>query len=317
MARGRPPLTWQSAVAAFLRSKKRVKSKTRQKYLWYYTAWFSALEKKGLETIPSKIGETEINYLCNELWKDNLHSTREYYVKIFNMILRRYNNTIVEDIGLRFPTDQRINVDWLTPAEQVIILEADLTPLQKLVTHLELCLGLRRIEVLRLELKDVRKGYFDICGKGEDAGKWRTVPFHPDTRAIINEWMIERNRMIAEAREHRPDIDVPDALIIYKRYTKNVKLGRYSENGDGLDDQVRHKIVNDVGFSFGNHTLRRTCGRSLWEAEVPDATIAKIYGHSDVKTTLDYIGVNLDHMSEALISLQSYQNNLKNKKKSD
>lgn len=46
---------------------------------------------------------------------------------------------------IRKEYDPRTNVDWLTPQEMATLLGADLTPLERIVIHLELSLGLRRV----------------------------------------------------------------------------------------------------------------------------------------------------------------------------
>jgi len=277
---------------------------------------FKALDEAGLESNPSTIGEKEIHFLLDVVWKNNESSTRKWYTSTFGMILKRFGNDIIKEMGYRFPQDSRTNVDWLTPQEMVDLLDQDLSSLETIVTHLELCIGLRNIEVKRLRLQDVHDGYMDIRGKGTDLGKWRTVPFHPDTPKVLSIWMTERNRMIAEALKYHPNIEIPDNLIIWKRYVKKPQIGAYSEESDGLTSITTEKIRDRSGIHFANHTLRRTFGRSLWLSDcVKTETISKIYGHSNTNTTLDYIGVNLDDMSSALSALSTYQNSLKSKKK--
>ena len=68
------------------------------------------------------------------------------------------------------------------------------------------------------------------------------------------------------------------------------------------------KLSRRVGFKFTNHTLRRTFGRMLWLAGVPIETIRDLLGHEDTKTTLLYIGVNMDDKSSAMDQLADYEN---------
>ena len=324
MHAGRPTARWESAVDHFLKGKKRIDANTRRKYRSNYTMFFRTLEEQGMNANVDGedcIGEKEICYLLDVAWKDNAVSTREWYCKMLNMLLLRYGNTVIKDMELVWPQDERINVDWLEPMDMVMLLDAELTPLQELVIHLELCLGLRRIEVVRLMLTDIHNGYLHVRGKGRESGKWRTVSFHPDTPVVLRNWMIERKRMVSEALQYRPSLEVPETLIMWKRYVRKPQMGSYSENGDGIDGQVIDKLQEALGMQFGNHTLRRTCGRSMWLSGkvtgevVPDATISRVYGHSDWKTTADYIGVNLDDMSDAMSSLSTYQNVLRQQKK--
>ena len=46
----------------------------------------------------------------------------------------------------------------------------------------------------------------------------------------------------------------------------------------------------------------------LWKAGVPIETICAILEHEDLRTTIKYLGLNLDDQSEAMIKLAQYQN---------
>lgn len=83
--------------------------------------------------------------------------------------------------------------------------------------------------------------------------------------------------------------------------------GAYTERGHSLDRAVIHKVRDRLGMDFSNHTVRRTFGRNLYHAGTPIETISKLYGHEDIQTTLKYIGVNLDDMSDALGKLYAHQ----------
>ena len=49
-----------------------------------------------------------------------------------------------------------------------------------------------------------------------------------------------------------------------------------------------------------------TGGRMMYKAEVPIERISKILGHRDVKTTIEYLGLNIDDMSEDLEQYAQY-----------
>lgn len=310
-AHGRQPESWQTALESFL-SRKRITEKTRQKYRWNYTRFFHDLEDADLETVPSRIGEKEIVYLIDVAWKGLEDSTKKWYAKIFSMFLRYFHNDVFEKMELVFPQDARVNVDWLDAMEMIELLDAPMTPMQSLAINLELCLCLRRVECIRLRLEDVHDGYITVHGK---SGKWRTVPFHSETRSLIADWMVERNRLIAEAQKYRPNIAIPETLFIWKKYKKKPQLGGYSENGDAFDDAVKISVKALTGIDFANHTLRRTGGRMMWKSgKVPIETISKIYGHSSTTITESYIGINLDDMDQAMDAFSEFQNLLRNKK---
>jgi site-specific recombinase XerD len=75
----------------------------------------------------------------------------------------------------------------LSDEERDILMACEKTPLEDIVVHLELCLGMRVVEVIRLRRMDIHcsdvpeKCHVSVRGKGRGDGKWRTVPFHPLT----------------------------------------------------------------------------------------------------------------------------------------
>jgi integrase len=71
-------------------------------------------------------------------------------------------------------------------------------------------------------------------------------------------------------------------------------------------------IISAVGKRAGvdkvsNHDLRRTCGRMMYRAGVPLELIAKIFGHSDTRTTIRYLGLDSDDMRLAMQQYARYQ----------
>ena len=181
--------------------------------------------------------------------------------------------------------------------------------------HLELCMGLRVSEVCNLMLedvhidKDVSKCYIAVLGKGHGIGKWRALPFHPDSERVFKAWLEERARRVASIRSYNPYWVDPGTFLIWCHYKDKPNGGRYTERGHSLDRAVIHKVRERLGLEFTNHTLRRTFGRNLYHSGVPIETISAMYGHDNIKTTLDYIGINLDDMGLAMRKMYQYQLN--------
>lgn len=308
------PLTWETSLNQYLDSlTPYLAEKTIIQYRSTLKTMLNILHENGRETLPNRISEEDVRFLLEELKHLNARS-RRWYISILGTYADHYQNTIVRTMRISWPQDRTINVDWLDPMDVGVVMEAAETPLERLVIHLELCLGLRRVEVIRLQVEDCKSNYLHVRGKGRSGGKWRTMPYHPETRRIIEAWVDERDRLVAEAKKYRPNIIVPGNLIIWKRFSRKAQLGSYSEKGTGLDKKVIHPIRERLGLEFGNHTLRRTCGRTLWMADVRNETISKILGHEDTSTTLRYIGVNLDDMSDAMSALYDYQNGMKKRR---
>jgi integrase/recombinase XerD len=223
---------------------------------------------------------------------------------ILNDYLGFHGNTVIKDMDMQWPPDARIHVDWLTAEQALTVMEAA-SGIERIIMHLELNIGLRRVEVLRLKVSDVKLGHFDVLGKGRRGGKKRTNPFHQDTNAELSYWFKLREIEIERARAKNKAVKVPEALLIYELRGK-----LYPYKRSALD--LRLKAVSErTGIRFTNHTLRRTFGRTCWLAGVPLETIKDLLGHEDTKTTIQYLGINMDDKSEAMGQLAKYQSAVK------
>ena len=208
-------------------------------------------------------------------------------------------NDTIENMYLEFSEPPRPNVIWLSKEETTKLLKAIETPLEKLMVHLGLELGLRMIEMRRLRVQNFNQSTetIQVRGKGRNGGKWRTLPYHEETKRILKIWMKERKRIVEYAKECEPDVEIPDNLIIY--YNRAWKVGTHNKTGMLRILKVlvtRAKINPKCAF----HTLRRTFGRTLYLNDVGIESIAKLLGHSDTRNTLLYIGINITDMSDAL-----------------
>lgn len=262
----------------------------------------SILIKGGRETNPKRITADDYLWLLDYCKSHDLAmQTRKGYISALRKYCRLYGNASVSDWPRpRLPPDRRPKVDWLTPEQIRVLLSAELTPLQRLVVHLELQLGLRHVEVIRIRTKDIitSEAVIRIRGKGPSGDKPRLVPFTVGTAQAIAGWTVERERMVRMAKERCPiTATVPEELVIWE---KAGHLNPYSEEGYGLDKRVCLPLSESLGFHFSNNTLRRTFGRSLYRAGIPIETIAKIMGHESTDMTLRYIGIDLDDMRAAL-----------------
>jgi integrase len=191
------------------------------------------------------------------------------------------------------------------------LLHSPKSPLEDILIHLELQMGLRSVEVIRLRAQDVHieEQYIDVRGKGIGEGKWRTVPIPDGSVNVFKRWIEERNGYIRGVKKFNPHFVPPDGFLLTSRYKHRPLVEAYTEQGGGLDKTI-DKMRKRLGFHFSHHTLRRTFGRTLYHAKVDLPTISKIMGHEDVATTLNYLGVNMDDMTSAMQTLEKYQNSL-------
>ncbi|WP_400147749.1 tyrosine-type recombinase/integrase [Candidatus Methanarcanum hacksteinii] len=251
-------------------------------------------------THPKKINQDDIMYLKNVGMGALSERTKLYYFTAFSTYLEFYSNNVIRNMHIHWGADERTHVDWLEPQDAKKLLDAPLNLAQQLVIQLELCMGLRRVEVIRLTTDKIFSDRADIRGKGRGGGKWRSVPMSPQTKEVLNQYLVYRDNMIAEAKKRNPGTVVPKEVLLH---LNGSYLGAYSEHGTGFDKAFVEPVRKITGVHFGNHTLRRTFGRQLWKNGIPIETIAKILGHESVSMTLRYIGVNIGDMSSAINGL--------------
>ena len=148
----------------------------------------------------------------------------------------------------------------------------------------------------RLRLQDVKGDQIIVRGKTG----LRNIPKHTETDRIIERWMEERERLIEEARKYKPDIEVPDNLIIYKNYKEKPVIGAYGERSNSLDRKTRMAMERKYGIRIPNHSLRRWFGRTMDALGADVSVIQRIYGHSSESETHRYIGTKFKQMGRAL-----------------
>lgn len=295
---------WDPYIAKWKRilADERLAPRTISFYTETIRAVLSIMDTIDLRTHPKKIENEDVGKLMDYLAQnDYAIQTRKGYLAT----LRKYcvafeNPTVHQWQKIRFPHDTRPHADWLTSEQAHDLLSAELTPIQQIVIHLELCLGFRHIEVIRLRTNDIHwdTETIDVRGKGSEGGKPRIVPFTHGSYDVLGMWRTVRMGMTSMCKlRHPKTFEDPEEFIVWEA---SGILHPYSEEGYGLDKVVTLPLSKQLGFHFSNHTLRRTFGRTLFRANVPVPTIAKILGHESTDVTLKYLGVDLDDMRSAM-----------------
>ncbi len=194
-------------------------------------------------------------------------------------ILRRFlaenGNAAMLRLRPKIHGTARVHVDWLTMEESQAILSEPMTPIEALLIGAGLLQGLRRIETLRLTVRDtrdaLRTSVLRVRGKG---GKERAIPLQDDFSVILRSYLAWLD----------PDEDDVPLLVAQRTFTES-RLQEFCE---------RH------GRKFTFHTLRRSFGRNLWLLGVPIETISEILGHSSIDMTRKYLGIDQSDMRQAL-----------------
>ena len=196
-------------------------------------------------------------------------------------------------------------IKWLED-DQARLVRAAAHGIERMVIHCELDLGMRRIEILLLKVSDFKTGRLNtvhIHGKGRNGGKHRIINWHPDTGAILEDYLQGyRAEAIEKARRKNPYVIVPDSLFTYEWGGKLLPYHKTSM------DYILKGLGHRIGLEFSNHDLRRTCGRMMYRSGVRIEQIARIFGHSDIRTTIHYLGLDLDDLSDAMAKYAQFQN---------
>lgn len=264
-----------------------------------------ALRDAKMTYNPRMIGRKEIDYLRKEVFTTSSQYA-EIMVKRLLLFCRWAGNTKIAKLKLGFGQSQASKTRWLEDDEARSMRDCAITPTEKLLVHCELDLGMRKCEVRRLTTKSFAKGRINsvlVHGKGRNGGKYRTIDWHPDTERVLQEYMVYRESMITSAKAKNRDAQVPDELLIYERG------GKLRSYGETMIDNFVSAVSKRAGINrnVSNHDLRRTCGRMMHRAGVKTEQIARIFGHSDTRTTIRYLGLDHDDMSAAMQKYARYQ----------
>lgn len=278
-----------------LRKNKRVKEGTIYEYRRLLELALDALDVAGLRSSPTKIGEDEIYFLRDEYYAHLDPTVNRRQIGILGTFLKYYDNNIVEKMHLAWPQDMRVNVQWLD-AEQCIALLDAAEGLERIIIHLELLLVMRRCEVKRLTIHDVKLNIVNALGKGKCEGKWRSLPWARSTLQEIADYQELREKVITHALDRKPDQRVPDQFLIYARY--GWKLGSYEDTA--IDTMVK-SVARKAGIpeeKVSNHVLRRSGARMYLDAGGSIEDISIMLGHADTKTTMLYLGISMDRLQK-------------------
>jgi len=278
---------------------------TLDDYRWLILKTYRVMQEHGVEPNPQRWDEDAVHFLRNVAFAHLEPSVARRQMAVLNTFALFHGNPVIKELNLEWPRDARTHVDWLTPYQAMQVMEAA-SGIERIVVHLELCLGLRRVEVLRLRVKDLGLGYVNVLGKGRQGGKPRTLAFHPRTLSELSLYQEIREAEIARARARNPSVAVPEALLIYS--TAKGDLRAYQRTAV---DKMLSKVSQKSGMKFTNHTLRRTFGRTAFLAGVPLEVISSMLGHEDTKTTILYLGLNMDDQTAAMSRIAEFQNALK------
>lgn len=134
-------------------------------------------------------------------------------------------------------------------------------------------LGMRRAEVARLQLADYDRGKTTVKVRGGKGNKSRVLPIEDGPADALDDWIIIRG-------------GEPGNMFYGINKGGNVSTRKLNLRAI---NELYAKRATEAGVTNSQfHDLRRTFGSDLFDQHVDVATIAKLYGHSDPRTTLKY-----------------------------
>ena len=203
----------------------------------------------------------EAHFWANSTLHTNLVALREF--------LRWSGNPLSEDVETWLaPAGQAIHRRWLTAAQLGALYVAS-HGRERLLIALEGFNGLRRIEVLRLHVRDLNlvlpSPTMRVLGKGRHGGKFRTIPIQPVAYAVLVEATLGQ----------------PTTAALFPHHERTA------------DHDLRLAATRArLGVKVSGHDLRRSFGRIAYQAGVSLVDLKYLYGHESVDMTTHYIGLD-------------------------
>ena len=158
--------------------------------------------------------------------------------------------------------------------------------------------GLRRAEVVKLELKDLTISTGGLEVRGGKGGKDRTVYLPSVAVSVVSDWLTVRGKS-------------PGALLCPVRKGSTVELRHLTAQAVLL---IVQKRANEAGVaSFSPHDFRRTFCSDLLDAGTDIVTVQKLAGHASPITTAKYDrrGEEVKRKAVERLSIPSKQVNTK------
>lgn len=143
--------------------------------------------------------------------------------------------------------------------------------------------GLRKKELLDLKYTDVDIDNLSIFIRQGKGSKDRVVPINYKLAEALREYTKERKRLNRTCPE------------FFASSTRNVG---FTEHG------MKHLlkvIIAASGIKFSLHKLRHTFATLMLEGGCDIYSLAKMLGHSDIKTTTIYLAASIEHLRNQII----------------
>lgn len=268
---------------------------TRYRYVLQF--FCRTLKEIGRTADPRLIQEDDV-YRALGTMKISL-SSQESYAFIIKQWCRYWKNYDPNTVHI-LTNSETPTAKWITYDDLVKSMRAASTKAEVLFLYLGGNYGLRRGEMAKLKVTDIKRGYMVIHGKGHGSeGKVRYVPLVGDEDPIITEYLKHRENLVSFCNEDRTE----GSLLVFRM--KRVAKSYTPENiGRRCKD-----IMNKAGVDGTTHSLRREFITTAYRANGQLLDIMRIVGHTDPKQTVKYIENDLEYMRETISLRKLYISN--------
>ena len=107
-----------------LRTRKKRAKVTQDGYRWLIQKTNRLIQAKGMDANPRKWTEDTVLYLRNEAFSNLRPSVARRQMAVLNTYAQFHHNSIIKDMELEWPRDDRVHLDWLTPEQAMIVKDA-------------------------------------------------------------------------------------------------------------------------------------------------------------------------------------------------
>jgi len=298
------------SVESFMRMR-RYSRRTISTYL-YWMKYFILFNNKQH---PEQLGDVDIERFLTFLAVERnvSASTQKIALNAIVFLKTKFLKQEVGHLGAFAKSHRQRKLPVVLTKKEVAKLLAKTAGSKKLMLSILYGSGLRRIELLRLRVKDIDLDFCQIQvwnGKGQ---KHRLTTLAKELIEPIR-WQIDRVRNVLEEdrkNEHYAGVWLPDALA--RKYQKaRFQLGwhylfpasrtsidpesnvlrRHHFDESALNKQIKEAAaLAGIEKQVSSHTLRHSFATHLLQSGADIRTVQQQLGHADVKTTEIYTHV--------------------------
>lgn len=298
------------SIESFMRVR-RYSKRTISSYL-YWIKYFILFHDKQH---PKDLGDAHIEQFLSFLATERNVSagTQAMALNAIVFVKTKFLNQKVGDLSAFSKASRQRKLPVVLTQDEVSALLKQLSGMPKLMVSLMYGSGLRRIELVRLRVKDVD---FDMCqlqvwnGKG---GKHRLVTLAPELIEPLRHQVQRVNVFLMDdlLNEAYAGVWLPDALA--RKYTNAPRqlgwhylfpatrlsidpeanvLRRHHFDESALNKQISQAAKRaNIPKQVTSHTLRHSFATHLLQSGADIRTVQQQLGHADVKTTEIYTHV--------------------------